>query len=281
MAQQIRETKLFVSGHQNHSIHRTVMTSTKLKRPIIKSQIDAALKIYEQASQWQSKNEVLRTLKAIDPELRDIYMTRVKAMALINLYGAGLPWKDVNQVAQNIEEIRDQIDDIKRLLSQQDEVPKSAFVNDFLRKIVQGLKKEQMVFASKFGHFFIDDRFPILDSFAEIMVEFHSGLQHWENAKINAGKESRYKVFWENFIQLKTKELSGFTNRNMDTYLWIAGQYKQSKEEEIKGAKEGKEKIDPEREEIEGILANNIELCEKLFPYDLAIKEKGKRAYWT
>ena len=97
------------------------MISTNIKRPIIKSQIDAALKIYEQASEWQKKNEILKILKAIDPELRDIYMTRVKAMALINLYGAGLPWKDVKKVAENIDGIHDQIDDIKIILSQQDE----------------------------------------------------------------------------------------------------------------------------------------------------------------
>jgi hypothetical protein len=77
-------------------------------------------------------------------------------------------------------------------------------------------------FASKFAHFFIDaERFPILDSYAEWMIEFHLG-------KDNLVRDpSRYAAFVQNLANLRTLVGWTGTNRELDDYLWFAGQYRE------------------------------------------------------
>ena len=78
-------------------------------------------------------------------------------------------------------------------------------------------------FAAKFAHFFIDaERFPILDSYAERMVELHLGRQN-----VHRDKAYRYVAFVRNFQALN--RLAGWsgTTRTLDQFLWLAGQYRE------------------------------------------------------
>jgi len=76
-------------------------------------------------------------------------------------------------------------------------------------------------FASKIAHFFVDaERFPILDSYCEQMVKLHLGRGGWKP------ESNRYEAFVVNLDRLRV--LSGIraSYRELDRYLWLAGQYR-------------------------------------------------------
>ena len=77
-------------------------------------------------------------------------------------------------------------------------------------------------FAAKFAHFFIDpERFPVMDSYAVKMVKFHLGRRNYfEN------RDQPYAAFVENFKKLKDFGGLNVSNRELDQYLWIAGEYR-------------------------------------------------------
>ncbi len=77
-------------------------------------------------------------------------------------------------------------------------------------------------FASKFAHFFVDsDRFPIFDSFVLSMIKLHLGVRKniWTSAQ-------PYAEFFEMFRRVQTLACPTCTNRELDRYLWVAGQYR-------------------------------------------------------
>jgi hypothetical protein len=81
------------------------------------------------------------------------------------------------------------------------------------------LNRELRSFAAKFAHFFIDsEKFPIYDSYAVRMVTYH--------LEGRAQGATPYETFVSGFTQLR--ESLGFpvTARELDRYLWLAGQYR-------------------------------------------------------
>jgi hypothetical protein len=85
----------------------------------------------------------------------------------------------------------------------------------------QKRKRRHFSFASKFAHFFLgDERFPIMDSYAVKMLKRHLGGRNYSDDQTHP-----YAAFVSNFQELK--RLSGFTgsNRQLDRYLWLAGEY--------------------------------------------------------
>jgi len=77
-------------------------------------------------------------------------------------------------------------------------------------------------FASKFAHFFIDpEEFPIKDGYAIEMLKYHLGK---ENFKLDDSKQ--YVAYVENYAQLKKDLGYGVSNKELDIYLWIAGEMK-------------------------------------------------------
>jgi hypothetical protein len=78
-------------------------------------------------------------------------------------------------------------------------------------------------FAAKFAHFFIDsERFPIMDSYAVWMVKYHLG---WKNCLRDANRS--YTAFVENLRRLREAAGLNVKSRELDRYLWLAGQYRQ------------------------------------------------------
>jgi len=76
-------------------------------------------------------------------------------------------------------------------------------------------------FASKFAHFFIhSDRFPIMDKYATQMVKLHL-----ERACRPDG-ERPYMAFVTNLAKLKKLVPWEGSSRELDHYLWLAGQYR-------------------------------------------------------
>lgn len=75
-------------------------------------------------------------------------------------------------------------------------------------------------FASKFAHFFIDAaRFPILDRYAERMVALHLDRAHHTTGG------TRYARFLADLDWLRTAAGLDGSPRDLDRYLWLAGQY--------------------------------------------------------
>lgn len=84
-----------------------------------------------------------------------------------------------------------------------------------------GVERRFRSFASKFAHFFVDSkRFPIFDKYAVQMVAFHLG-----DAVVNDPKRE-YVAYHTNFFRLKAAaDLDRLPNRDLDRYLWLAGQH--------------------------------------------------------
>jgi hypothetical protein len=82
-------------------------------------------------------------------------------------------------------------------------------------------KRRHYSFSSKFAHFFVcKERFPIMDSYAVAMLKRHLGSPIYRD-----DPTKRYVAFLRNSQQLK--QSSGFrgSNRELDRYLWLAGEY--------------------------------------------------------
>jgi hypothetical protein len=82
-------------------------------------------------------------------------------------------------------------------------------------------ERKHISFASKFAHFFIDrERFPIYDSYAVKMVEYHLG-----SSDRMADLQHPYQAFVQNIQRLKRRDGITGTNQELDAYLWLAGLY--------------------------------------------------------
>lgn len=182
-------------------------------------QIDAALALYTKALKWNGSDEILYALKDADPSMHSVYVTNFKMQTLERFYSAGLRWLSKEQKIKYVEYVVDMV------------MPQSKALTGF--SLIEMLARFpnntiNFVFASKFAHFFISEDFPILDQYAEYMVEFFLDLPHWENIKVKKHPETkRYEVFHTNFHQLKQKNLAAYTNKQLDCYLWLVGLYKE------------------------------------------------------
>jgi len=84
-----------------------------------------------------------------------------------------------------------------------------------------GRQRRHVSFASKFAHFFIsDERFAIYDSFAEQMLSLHIG-----GAALRDPAHP-YKTFIANLEVLRRAHGLRVGYRELDRYLWLAGQYR-------------------------------------------------------
>ncbi len=85
-----------------------------------------------------------------------------------------------------------------------------------------GVERKHWSFASKICHFFIDgDRYPIYDSFCRDMVARHLGRGNCVSDPTNP-----YRAFMENLQRLSEMSRVAASLRDLDRYLWLAGQYR-------------------------------------------------------
>jgi hypothetical protein len=88
---------------------------------------------------------------------------------------------------------------------------------------VPNINKRFTSFASKFAHFFIDEeRFPIKDSYAEMVIRYHIGKINWVQCS-----EKPFFEYVQNFTNLKEGCSYTGSNRKLDRYLWLAGQFRE------------------------------------------------------
>jgi hypothetical protein len=176
-------------------------------------QITGANRLHDRLSQWQAADRALRTLAERFPEF-DAPATLLKVVAINALYGTNI--YAVIRMARHVEQVMAEPDASSagiELVERLAELPG----ND-----TEGRTRWFLSFASKFAHFFLDaERFPIMDSYARKMVAYHLG-------RANCVCDSRhpYRAFVQNLQTLKQSAGLSCTNRQLDQYLWIAGQYR-------------------------------------------------------
>jgi hypothetical protein len=172
--------------------------------PLSSSQIEAAAQFWKDGG-WEAKEFV--QLKQCFPKSQDA--VTLKAVAVNALYGTGI--MAISKVGQALEQ------SLGRMLTT-DHPTSPELVEDLVVEIAKVTNDKHHVFVAKYAHFFINPDLPILDQYAEWMVERHLG-------RAKSRKVERYLRFAENMERLK--ELAGLTCScdELDAYLWIAGEY--------------------------------------------------------
>jgi hypothetical protein len=180
--------------------------------PLPITKIEAANSLHEHLEQWRLADKALRLLAdrcpGFEPDACLLKVVAVNGLYGTNLYAMTRMAKHAVGVLTGIDLAAAGPELIERLA-------------DLPATEEQKRKRRHYSFASKFAHFFLDEEhFPIMDSYALAMLRRHLGRQHYLDDTAH-----RYAAFVHNFQELK--RLSGFTgsNRQLDRYLWLAGEY--------------------------------------------------------
>ncbi len=179
--------------------------------PLLPEQIDAAQAIYSKYT--ASSRRIDGALATLDTAMPDFSPPAVliKAAAVDKLYGTYAYYIDLAALR-----VREVLDGADRASAGPELVEDMAAVPLPGGKIIR-----YRSFASKFAHFFIDDRFPIHDSYAADMLRAHLG-QRAPAPESEATYMARAEAFWE----LAESAGPESDTRRMDRYLWIVGQYR-------------------------------------------------------
>jgi hypothetical protein len=180
--------------------------------PLPIGKIEAANRLHKRLELWRLTDQALGLLDQRCPSFEpDVCL--LKVVAVNGLYGTNL--YAITRMAKHAAGV----------LAGIDRAAAGPEVVERLAKLpaAEGQKHKRChySFASKFAHFFLgQERFPIMDSYAVAMLRRHLGRRNYSNDTTN-----RYAAFVRNFQELK--RLSGFTgsNRQLDRYLWLAGEY--------------------------------------------------------
>jgi hypothetical protein len=175
--------------------------------PLSCEQVEAAKRLHEQLPGWQLVDQALAKLANRIPGF-GLDAVLLKSVAVNTLYGT------------SIIAIYDVAEHVAKVISQTNLATAGPKLVEILGGQVKG--RTNLVFASKFAHFFIDPaRFPMLDSYAEQMVKLHLGQAHM--VKDEGG---RYEMFCTNLTKLRELAQLQCGTRELDYYLWLAGQYR-------------------------------------------------------
>lgn len=187
------------------------MGQDSLAISLTREQIAAANRIHDQLSNWSLVDRALERLsKNMSGFDRESIL--LKAAAVNQLYYT------------NVFAIVPMAEHMANVLNEPGAVSDHGLV-DRLAVLSTNTRQAQrrfVSFASKFAHFFVDpDRFPIFDSFGLHMIKLHLGVRKdiWRSTQ-------PYAEFLEMFRRVQTLACPTCTNRELDRYLWVAGQYR-------------------------------------------------------
>jgi len=178
-------------------------------------QIEAANRLFNRLDQWRAAMRAAQTLSDKVPGFSEDAVI-LKIVATRSLFGGGM--HSLMTMARHVERVLGSADPAispPELVERLAELPAPKGQP----------RRRHHSFASKFAHYFIDpDRFPIYDPFTSRMVAYHLGPR---NRVVD--EAHRYREFVANFRRLRG--LSGFKGRKreLDRYLWVAGQFQQWK----------------------------------------------------
>jgi hypothetical protein len=193
------------------------MKDVRLAVPLSPAQIAAAERLHARSRQWRVSDDALHALAQRFPDFGDEAVV-LKCVAINALYGTNV--FAITRMAEHVKGVIAKTDLASagpKLVEQLAALPKTA-----------GQKKARLhlSFASKFAHFFIDPgRFPILDNYAVKTLVFHLGEK---NLVKRPGHP--YMAFVENLLRLRTAASLTCSTRELDHYLWVAGEYRAYRE---------------------------------------------------
>jgi hypothetical protein len=179
--------------------------------PVTQSQVDAANRLHARLAQWSSTDGAFRRLAAHFPGwdreacilkaavINDLYSTRVYAI-----------WRMADHLMQVMED------------PPTDSVALVAAIAGLPLQDDGDAKRKHWSFASKVCHFFVDGtRFPIYDSYCRDMIVRHLGRANCVSDEANP-----YRAFVTNLDRLRSLSALSASLRDLDRYLWLAGQYR-------------------------------------------------------
>jgi hypothetical protein len=175
-------------------------------QPLTAENIRAALRLYERLPDWGVTDHALAALAVAFPGFTPEAVL-LKAAAINQLYAT-------------------QVWDIGGMYAHVLDVFGSPWQHlapaDLVKRLAAVPGRTHTSFAAKFCHFFIDqERFPIYDFYADWMVRWHLGRRQAASEPTHA-----YRAFLTNLYALRKRDQIVCTSRELDRYLWIAGQYR-------------------------------------------------------
>jgi hypothetical protein len=179
--------------------------------PLPITRIEVANRLHERLEQWRLADQALGLLKERCPKFAPDACL-LKVVAVNGLYGTNV--YAITRMAKHVASVFSRADlgtAGAELVERLADLPPAER---------QKQKRHHYSFASKFAHFFVsEDRFPIMDSYALKMLKVHLGRGYSKNPA------HPYAAFVGNFHEVQ--RLSGFagSNRELDRYLWLAGEY--------------------------------------------------------
>lgn len=175
---------------------------------ITQKEIEAAAEIHSRLTQWCEIDQSIAKLASKFPDW-SLESTIVKATVIDSLYSTNI--KQVIPIARHVCQV------FSEKLKKEDLV---LAIADFRS---DGGDKMLTSFASKLCHFFVSEEdFPIYDGLAvNVLVQLGGARE--------TGKLTRYRVYCENFYELKKASSLICKNRDLDRYLWLAGCYRKWK----------------------------------------------------
>lgn len=185
----------------------------RLKVPLVPAQIAAAERLHGRSRQWRVSDGALHALAKRFPDFGDEAVV-LKSVAINALYGT------------NVFAITRMAEHAKGVIAKTDLASAGPELVERLAALPKttGQKKPRlhMSFASKFAHFFIDpERFPILDNYAAKTLVFHLGERNLVKRPGHV-----YWAFVENLLRLRNAAGLTCSTRELDHYLWVAGEYR-------------------------------------------------------
>ena len=183
----------------------------ELVNPLPREAIAAAGRLRENMDGWQTSDKALESLAEKFPEF-DEASTLLKTVAINALYST-----NVYATARMAEHILRVVEEAKEALKDPEIVESIAHLPE---TDTQRRQHRHYSFASKFAHFFIDpEAFPIKDSYAVDMIEYHLG-----KGNLKQDDSRQYLAYVENYGRLKQGLGFEVSNKDLDRYLWLAGE---------------------------------------------------------
>ena len=186
---------------------------TTLAIPLSQAQIDAANRLHAHLYQWRMTDNALDALASAfptwEPEAALLKVAAVNQLYGTNLYAIVRMAEHVSAVMAIAQPVMEGPALVERIAA----LPKSP---------AQKTQRRHFSFASKLAHFFIDaKRFPIYDSYAVRMVERHLGPKGYVRDETHP-----YLAYVANLERLGERSGLAWSGRELDRYLWLAGQYR-------------------------------------------------------